>query len=1231
MNDYLFVSLFVLTASPTEIQSRPNVNASLPCIVIAPPDLFWVDKSLISVSWISNGSAIASFRNESSTIKEGFSWDKSVFVSGDFSLTVLRASLDLQGLYECNVGYNSTILHSYNVTFSILASPTLFVPQQWVVLEKENQLRCHAEGFYPPPVSFSWTRDGKVIQPPYTTESHLTPDGYYTAAGNLTIYPSREDQNVTFGCNVWHNGSNWELNFKLNITYPASVRLSVLPSHSSNNPLTLSCDVKSFYPEEVSVTFLQNGTVLPNPPGTEQIPGGLYTTSRYYTLSSRQREQGGLVQCVVRQPGVEHPVSSSANLDKLDAKGEPPLLTKSAKASVAMMCISLVLVFLLCFGFSWRRRDEKQKSLNVSGVILPPRVTVGQKGRVTVSIEGRRVDRVQTAWFLNDTPISDTSHNASEKGRLLPSRGEMGYYKMHTLGPLHSSGSATQQLISSLTFIPQISIHKGAVFKCQVSYMGKDKIVVERVSEKFTILSAPEVSEIQLAESHNDSDLISMTVRATYFHPDVITFRWFCQGGELSPVASQASSSPRPDSEGFFSAYSQCKLPKSELEKGSTKVWVSVHHIALKQPITRETRGFVKRPCVSEIIGFTTSTDQTVNLGCEITDFYPANVSVTWLKLRDGDHDNEEEEEVIEGGEIWGPVQTHPRLYRATATLKRRATNLGIKERGGGVICRVEHCSLPEPIERHWKNFEPVAPTIPPSISVCWSSEGVGVFSLLLKGGYPKPKILWAAGGPTLSQLVSSETEEIGDDGQRELKSVCALETSTSPPNQTSKQLKKKNSLTIKTKDAVADPSTKGIKYIDERVDGENNNINREDETKLDLDDDSDRESEQDEDKDEGALHINRVNLRSWVIENERARLRVCVEITHPTLKLPVYRTWTDFSLTVLRASLDLQGLYECNVGYNSTILHSYNVTFSILASPTLFVPQQWVVLEKENQLRCHAEGFYPPPVSFSWTRDGKVIQPPYTTESHLTPDGYYTAAGNLTIYPSREDQNVTFGCNVWHNGSNWELNFKLNITYPASVRLSVLPSHSSNNPLTLSCDVKSFYPEEVSVTFLQNGTVLPNPPGTEQIPGGLYTTSRYYTLSSRQREQGGLVQCVVRQPGVEHPVSSSANLDKLDAKGEPPLLTKSAKASVAMMCISLVLVFLLCFGFSWRRRDEKQKSLNVSGVILPPRVTVGQKGRVTVSIEGRRVDRVQTAWFLNDTPISDTSHNGRSTMVVLT
>uniref|UniRef100_A0A674PCH7 Ig-like domain-containing protein n=1 Tax=Takifugu rubripes TaxID=31033 RepID=A0A674PCH7_TAKRU len=212
---------------------------------------------------------------------------------------------------------------------------------------------------------------------------------------------------------------------------------------------------------------------------------------------------------------------------------------------------------------------------------------------------------------------------------------------MHTLGPLHSSGSATQQLISSLTFIPEISIHKGAVFKCQVSYVGKDKIVVERVSEKFTILC----KKYQL----------------------LIYWVFFIQ---ILPFKSEKGY----DKSGIF---------RKHTEKKDQDCFYCVCL----------TLGFIKRPCVSEIMSFTSSPDQTLNLGCEITDFYPANVKVIWLKLRGGDRDDaEEEEEVLDGGEIWGPVQTHPRLYRAT--------------RGGGVICRVEHCSLLEPIQRRWKNVE---------------------------------------------------------------------------------------------------------------------------------------------------------------------------------------------------------------------------------------------------------------------------------------------------------------------------------------------------------------------------------------------------------------------------------------------------------------------------------------------------------------------------------------------
>lgn len=110
---------------------------------------------------------------------------------------------------------------------------------------------------------------------------------------------------------------------------------------------------------------------------------------------------------------------------------------------------------------------------------------------------------------------------------------------------------------------------------------------------------------------------------------------------------------------------------------------------------------------MSDVISSVSPLDQTVTLGCQITDFFPPKISVTWLRLREGEQDDREEE-VIEGGEMWGPLQTQSRLYRATTTLKRRATSQEKREKGGGggIICRVEHISLQEPIEKHWKSID---------------------------------------------------------------------------------------------------------------------------------------------------------------------------------------------------------------------------------------------------------------------------------------------------------------------------------------------------------------------------------------------------------------------------------------------------------------------------------------------------------------------------------------------
>ncbi|KTF90203.1 hypothetical protein cypCar_00038277 [Cyprinus carpio] len=203
--------------------------------------------------------------------------------------------------------------------------------------------------------------------------------------------------------------------------------------------------------------------------------------------------------------------------------------------------------------------SEKLKSLNISAIVLPPRVVVSKKGRVTISVEGRLAERVQTTWFLNDVPITDTAYRekkygpfclaaytphsshvslVSEKSSLLPSAAASGYYKLHTQMLPCLFSCSMKQLFSSVTFITNLSIHKGAVFKCHISYKGKDKLVAKRVSDKFTI-----------------QGVVTMMAQASGFHPDITTFRWFCEGSELSPVSvPQVLAAPRPDAAGFFSS-----------------------------------------------------------------------------------------------------------------------------------------------------------------------------------------------------------------------------------------------------------------------------------------------------------------------------------------------------------------------------------------------------------------------------------------------------------------------------------------------------------------------------------------------------------------------------------------------------------------------------------------------------------------------------------------------------
>ncbi|XP_056102006.1 tyrosine-protein phosphatase non-receptor type substrate 1 isoform X4 [Rhinichthys klamathensis goyatoka] len=792
---YLWLLGLIKPGSSADVSVSPGSSALLNCSFTLPP---LVDDSLLNITWSFGGLVIAS-RNHT---QPGFFLNTTASFIGSFPLTVYNATPDQQGVYECRVNYNETDYFT-DVTLTILVPPLVSLILPEVFLKRKSVFECWARSFSPPQIMFTWTRAGNKIQEPQKLQVNRTEDGLYDAVSWLTLTPEISDQNTSFGCKVQHTALVKPIleEFTPYIIVLPMVTLSTVPSSSHSSPLTLSCDISGFYPNNLSILWIQNGKVLPELPLSIQNEDGMYMRHQYHTLSVEERSRGGEVKCVAQQHNVQEPAYGTIDLSTDDPRVQNQGLNKSAKASVAMMIISLTLVLLLCLGFSWKRRDEKLKSLNISAIVLPPRVIVGKKGRVTISVEGRLAEKVQTTWFLNDVPITDTSYKAP-----------------------------------------------------------------------------PEVSEIQFSEP-NDEGVVTMIAQASHFHPDVITFRWFCEGGELSPVSvPPALAAPRPDAEGFFSAMSQCRLPKAELERGEARVWVTVHHMALKQPITRETRGFIKKPTISEIISPLPSAEEgPLTLACDITGFYPPEISVTWLHLKGNEMEEGEdsEGEIREGAELWGPLQTLPRTFRAKALLKA----LDDTARGAEIVCRVAHCSLLKPVERFWRNAHMVAPSIPRSLSVHWSRDGVGIFSVLLSGGKPVAELLWAAGGTTVSKLSSKERERKNSEGKLVLKSVCALVRTTGRQESGSRRGGHARKIRPPSVDHNAEyekmnESVEGLKSVQEDKQPEPN----------------EHVEENDEDEDIDPSYINTVRLR----KEKRERLRVTVEISHPALSSPAYLTWTE-------------------------------------------------------------------------------------------------------------------------------------------------------------------------------------------------------------------------------------------------------------------------------------------------------------------------------------------------
>ncbi|MGH0165534.1 UNVERIFIED_CONTAM: hypothetical protein FKN15_078209, partial [Acipenser sinensis] len=326
------------------------------------------------------------------------------------------------------------------------ASPIVSIKSRLVSMGNDSTLLCSATGFYPAGITFSWYRGSiRVASPSTGPVQQSSEDGTFSSTSTYQFIPTSQDQNATFSCVVNQNAAEPAIREDFTLRF-------------RNRPQTLRCEIDGYYPEDIAVSWVIGGEEF-GAEGAALNPDGTFRRLEYRTLTPSERDSGAAVTCRVRQEGFEQAVSQEIHI----------------------------------------KLQERNKGLTVSGVIQPARVVVGRKAMLSCSVEGRHLQNVRVEWSVNgkaiwDSPLSLPLPSPSQDHQLTPllttappratkPRG----YKIKTQGPFQVKSGKESVLYSHLSFVPNLTDHKGAVFRCQVSYWGKEK-VIEKSSGRLLLL-----------------------------------------------------------------------------------------------------------------------------------------------------------------------------------------------------------------------------------------------------------------------------------------------------------------------------------------------------------------------------------------------------------------------------------------------------------------------------------------------------------------------------------------------------------------------------------------------------------------------------------------------------------------------------------------------------------------------------------------------------------------------
>ncbi|KAM6113066.1 signal-regulatory protein beta-1-like [Pterocles gutturalis] len=259
-----------------------------------------------------------------------------------------------------------------------------------------------------------------------------------------------------------------------------------------------------------------------------------------------------------------------------------------------------------------------------------------------------------------------------------------------------------------------------------------------------------------------------------------------------------------------------------------------------------------------------------------------------------------------------------------------------------------------------------------------------------------------------------------------------------------------------------------------------------------------------------------------------------------PRLTRAVIESITDFSIRIRDARPEDAGTYYCvkfrkSVVGDEVFARGKGTEVSVRAKPTPPVvsgPRHRTGPGQSVPFNCTSGGFFPKDIGVKWLKDGSPIsaQQPQVTPGQTKSS--YDMSSTVTVTLQEDDVRSQLVCEVQHPTLPAPLRgtYQLSDTLRVSPSIQVVPEPPSpvevNKTVNFTCHVKGFYPGDVAVTWLENGTEMKveNIPRPVETPQGLFELRSLVEVKATEEKNGSVFNCRVVHDG-QDPVSEMVAL----------------------------------------------------------------------------------------------------------